>query len=78
MSSILGQLPLAVYPLSLGLIATSSLAFGNVGLGVAGPLPIIRDQLGPSALSARAKVRVWNLFFASAGVSDGGLRVSPS
>ncbi|KAK2055613.1 hypothetical protein LY76DRAFT_595902 [Colletotrichum caudatum] len=58
-----GRAPPATYALGAGLVVTSSLLFGNVGLSLAGPLPIVRDQLGTSSLSAKQKVRVWRLFF---------------
>ncbi|EFQ31293.1 uncharacterized protein GLRG_06437 [Colletotrichum graminicola M1.001] len=58
-----GRAPPATYALGAGLIVTSSLFFGNVGLSLVGPLPIVRDQLGTSSLSAKQKVRVWRLFF---------------
>ncbi|WQF84612.1 Putative anthrone oxygenase [Colletotrichum destructivum] len=58
-----GRAPPAACALGAGLVVTSSLLFGNVGLTLTGPLPIIRDQLGTSSLSAKQKVRVWRLFF---------------
>ncbi|KAK6213682.1 hypothetical protein QIS74_09684 [Colletotrichum tabaci] len=58
-----GRAPPAACALGAGLVVTSSLLFGNVGLTLTGPLPIIRDQLGTSSLSAKQKVRIWRLFF---------------
>ncbi|KZL86300.1 hypothetical protein CI238_09159, partial [Colletotrichum incanum] len=58
-----GRAPPATWALGAGLVVTSSLLFGNIGLTLTGPLPIIRDQLGTSSLSAKQKVRVWRLFF---------------
>ncbi|GKT63215.1 hypothetical protein ColTof4_05196 [Colletotrichum tofieldiae] len=58
-----GRAPPATCALGAGLVVTSSLLFGNIGLTLTGPLPIIRDQLGTSSLSAKQKVRVWRLFF---------------
>lgn len=61
--------PLALYPLGAGLLITSSMFFGNIGLTLTGPLPIIKEQIGVSTLSAKQKVRVWRLFFDAATVS---------
>ncbi|KAK1985042.1 hypothetical protein LZ30DRAFT_542725, partial [Colletotrichum cereale] len=68
-----GRLPPATYALGAGLVVTSSLLFGNVGLTLVGPLPLVKDQLGTSSLSAKQKVRVWRLFFDEAtAISAGG------
>ncbi|OAQ58533.1 hypothetical protein VFPPC_11282 [Pochonia chlamydosporia 170] len=63
MSRFINTIPTAAYPLSLGLLVTSSLLFGNVGLSLCGPLPIIKDEIGSSQLTTRSRVRVWKLFF---------------
>ncbi|OHW96221.1 hypothetical protein CSPAE12_05105 [Colletotrichum incanum] len=66
-----GRAPPATWALGAGLVVTSSLLFGNIGLTLTGPLPIIRDQLGTSSLSAKQKVRVWRLFFDEATAIPG-------
>lgn len=63
------QIPTVVYPLAVGLFASSGVFFGNLGLTLAGPMPIIKDELGESTLSMRQKLTVWRLFFDKAGVS---------
>ncbi|ORY29333.1 hypothetical protein BCR39DRAFT_532388 [Naematelia encephala] len=62
------SLPLAVYPLGITLLTTSSMVYGNVGLSLVGPVPIITETLGQSTLSPKQKVRVWSLFFKAAAV----------
>jgi hypothetical protein len=66
LASQLTQLPPSSYALGLGLLITSPILFGNVGLSLCGPLPIIHDSLGPSHLSKKAKLRVWTLFYNAA------------
>ncbi|KAH8879497.1 hypothetical protein GQ53DRAFT_800194 [Thozetella sp. PMI_491] len=63
MATIFPSIPAAAYPLGLGLLTTSSLFFGNIGLSLVGPIPIIKEQLGTSELSTKARVRMWRLFF---------------
>ncbi|OHE98147.1 hypothetical protein CORC01_06515 [Colletotrichum orchidophilum] len=58
-----GKASPATYALGTGLLVTSSLFFGNIGLSLTGPLPIIRDQLGACTLSSKQKIKVWRLFF---------------
>ncbi|TVY78503.1 hypothetical protein LSUE1_G005938 [Lachnellula suecica] len=53
----------AIIPLGLGLLATSSMFFGNIGLSLCGPLPIISEQIGASGLTTSQRIRVWRLFF---------------
>ncbi|RSH92975.1 hypothetical protein EHS25_008423 [Saitozyma podzolica] len=59
----LSHVPTVTYPLAAGLVTTSSILFGNVGLSLVGPLPIIRGRLGTHNLDAKQRVRVWKLFF---------------
>ncbi|GFZ45537.1 hypothetical protein JCM24511_03263 [Saitozyma sp. JCM 24511] len=59
----LSHVPTVAYPLAAGLVTTSSILFGNVGLSLVGPLPIIRGRLGAHNLDAKQRVRVWKLFF---------------
>ncbi|KAH8657948.1 hypothetical protein BX600DRAFT_439127 [Xylariales sp. PMI_506] len=66
MAVFLNHVPLSAYPLGVGLLVTSSLFYGNVGLSLVGPLPIIKEEIGSSQLSPRAKLRVWKLFFDAA------------
>lgn len=75
----LAHVPTVAYPLAAGLITTSSILFGNVGLSLVGPLPIIRGRLGAHNLDAKQRVRVWKLFFDGAAVSLvlPGLRCQP-
>ncbi|KAH8816610.1 hypothetical protein F5884DRAFT_228439 [Xylogone sp. PMI_703] len=63
MSTILNSVPYGAYPLGLGLLATSSMFFGNIGLSLTGPLPIIKGQLGETGLSGKQKLRIWQAFF---------------
>jgi hypothetical protein len=65
----LSHVPTVTYPLAAGLVTTSSILFGNVGLSLVGPLPIIRGRLGTHNLDAKQRVRVWKLFFDGAAVS---------
>ncbi|KAI3554433.1 hypothetical protein CABS03_07696 [Colletotrichum abscissum] len=65
-----GKASPATYALGSGLLVTSSLFFGNIGLSLTGPLPIIRDQLGACTLSSKQKIKVWRLFFDEASVSE--------
>ncbi|VUC26328.1 unnamed protein product [Clonostachys rosea] len=58
--------PHALYPLGAGLLITSSMLFGNIGLSLAGPLPIITEKLGDSTLGTKQKIRVWRLFYDAA------------
>lgn len=44
--------------------------FGNIGLSLAGPLPIITEKLGDSTLGTKQKIRVWRLFYDAATVSS--------
>ena len=69
MTTVLQSIPLAAFPLLGGLLVTSSLFFGNIGLSLVGPLPIIQDQIGTSQLSNRSRLHVWRLFFDEASVS---------
>jgi hypothetical protein len=72
MSDLLSHLthvPSVTYPLAAGLLTTSSILFGNIGLSLVGPLPIIRGRLGAHRLDAKQRVRVWKLFFDGAMVS---------
>lgn len=69
----LSALPTPAYPLAVGLFANSLLFFGNVGLGLAGPVPITRGHLAGSEttkLGAKQKVALWNVFYDSAKVSQ--------
>lgn len=63
------QIPAVVYPLAVGLFASSGVFFGNLGLTLAGPMPIIKEELGDSTLSTRQRLTIWRLFFDKAGVS---------
>lgn len=69
MSAIVNSIPLAAYPLGLGLLTTSSIFFGNIGLTLTGPLPIIKGELGETGLNGKQKLRVWQAFFDEATVS---------
>ena len=69
MAAIVNSIPLAAYPLGLGLLTTSSIFFGNIGLTLTGPLPIIKGELGETGLSGKQKLRVWQAFFDEATVS---------
>ena len=68
MASFFSHIPTPAYPLGAGLFVTSSLFFGNLGLALAGPLPIIKEELGTSGLNPRSKLRIWKLFFDAATV----------
>ncbi|KUJ07073.1 DUF1772-domain-containing protein [Mollisia scopiformis] len=59
------MIPTAAWPLGLGLLVTSPILFGNVGLSLVGPVPIIKEEIGTSRLSKQDKVRIWSLFFNS-------------
>ncbi|KAJ9138444.1 hypothetical protein NKR23_g8444 [Pleurostoma richardsiae] len=59
----LQNIPLAAYPLGAGLLVTSSFLFGNVGLSLVGPLPIIKGEIGTIELSTKSRLRIWRLFF---------------
>jgi hypothetical protein len=59
----------ATYPLAGSLFLTSSMLFGNVGLSLAGPIPIIKGTIGDITLTPEQKVRAWALFFKRAAVS---------
>lgn len=72
MSAIFNGVPYGAYPLGLGLLTTSSMFFGNIGLSLTGPLPIIKGQLGETGLNGKQKLRVWQAFFDEATV-----RVTP-
>ncbi|KAI9732952.1 MAG: hypothetical protein M1818_007385 [Claussenomyces sp. TS43310] len=63
MSVIANSIPHAVYPLGLGLLTTSSIFFGNIGLSLAGPLPIIKGELGEMGLNGKQKLGIWQAFF---------------
>ena len=63
------QIPAAVYPLAVGLFASSGVFFGNLGLTLAGPMPLIKGELGETTLTPRQKLTVWKLFFDGAAVS---------
>jgi hypothetical protein len=41
----------------------TSMLFGNLGLTLTGPLPIVKEQLDASTLSAKQKGVFWRLFF---------------
>ncbi|KAF2664359.1 DUF1772-domain-containing protein [Microthyrium microscopicum] len=60
------SIPLAAWPIGIGFFVTTPLLFGNIGLSLIGPLPIITEQLGTSGLTKKDKVRVWALFFKAA------------
>jgi hypothetical protein len=64
----LSTLPPTTWPLTASFLITTPILWGNVGLSLCGPLPIIKEELGPSGLSKKDKVRVWALFFKRAGV----------
>jgi hypothetical protein len=51
----LSHVPTVTYPLAAGLVTTSSILFGNVGLSLVGPLPIIRGRLGTHNLDAKQR-----------------------
>lgn len=70
MSSIIAQIPTAAFPLAAGLFVNCGLFFGNVGLSLCGPLPIIKGDLGPNLLTNKQKLRTWTLFFDKAAVSS--------
>ncbi|KAK9311848.1 hypothetical protein V1522DRAFT_437673 [Lipomyces starkeyi] len=53
MSAIVNSIPHAVYPLGLGLLTTSSIFFGNIGLG----------ELGEIGLNGKQKLGIWQAFF---------------
>jgi hypothetical protein len=69
MSAIVNSIPHAVYPLGLCLLTTSSIFFGNIGLSLTGPLPIIKGELGEIGLNGKQKLGIWRAFFDEAGVS---------
>lgn len=71
MSDTLSQIPIAAYPLAVGLFANSGVFFGTLGLTLAGPVPIIKGELGASTLSVQQKVAIWRMFFDSAAVGFG-------
>jgi hypothetical protein len=64
----LDTVPTAAWPLGVGLLVTSPLLFGNVGLSLVGPMPIVKEEIGASRLSKKDKVRIWSLFFNGATV----------
>lgn len=68
MSAILSLTPYAVYPLSVGLLTTSSILFGNIGCSLTGPLPIIKGELGNVKLNGKQKLGIWEAFFDEAAV----------
>lgn len=78
MTTTLQSIPLAAFPLFGGLLVTSSLFFGNIGLSLVGPLPIIQDQIGASQLSNRSRLHVWRLFFDEASVGYPDTVASPT
>lgn len=63
------MVPSAAWPLGVGLLINSSTLFGNVGAGLVGAVPIAREQLGPTGMGEKHKVRMWKLFFNAAAVS---------
>lgn len=69
MSTIINSIPHAAYPLGLGLLTTSSMFFGNIGLSLTGPMPIIKGKLGEIGLNGKQKLRIWQAFFDEAAVS---------
>ncbi|QDS69609.1 hypothetical protein FKW77_008746 [Venturia effusa] len=62
-SSQIATVPTTAWPLTLGLLSTSPLLFGNIGLSICGPMPIITEKIAPSELSKKDKLRIWTLFF---------------
>lgn len=66
-------IPLVAWPLGAGLLVNTSVFFGIGGIGVLGPVAIVREKLGKTDLSAKDKVRVWSLFFKRAAVSGSGV-----
>ncbi|KAJ8098065.1 hypothetical protein POJ06DRAFT_297156 [Lipomyces tetrasporus] len=58
MSAIVNSIPHAAYPLGLGLLTTSSIFFGNIGLSLTGPLPIIKGELGEIGLNGKQKLGI--------------------
>jgi len=70
MSTIISSIPHAAYPLGLGLLTTSSILFGNIGLSLTGPLPIVKGQLGHVELNGKQKLGIWKAFFDEAAVSS--------
>lgn len=68
MSSITDAVPKVIYPQGVGLLATSLLFFGNIGLSLCGPVPIIKDEIGTTYLTTKSRVRVWKVFFDKAAV----------
>jgi hypothetical protein len=69
MSAIVSSIPPAVYPLGVGLLTTSSIFFGNIGLSLTGPLPIIKGEIGEIELNGKQKLGIWQAFFDEAAVS---------
>ena len=68
LQSSLALVPNVAWPLGVGLLITSPLFFGNIGLSLVGPLPIIKEEIGASELSKKDKLRIWALFFKAATV----------
>lgn len=66
MTAFVQNIPFAAYPLGAGLLVTSSLFFGNVGLSLAGPVPIIKGEIGTANLNAKSRLQLWRLFFDAA------------
>jgi len=56
-------------PITASLVASSILLFGNGVLELGGPVPLIRDKLGPLDLRPKDKVRIWAAYFRRVGVS---------
>lgn len=69
-SHVFANLPPVAYPLAAGLLCTSPMLFGNVGLSLVGPIPMIKGQLGSIHLDGKQRVRMWSLFFSGAAVGS--------
>lgn len=69
--SVIGHLrmiPSAAWPLGVGLLVNSAILFGNVGVDLAGAVPISREKLGKTDLRPKDNVRIWSLFYKTAAV----------
>lgn len=65
----LSLVPLAAWPLGVGLLVNSSVFFGMLQVGALGPVTLAREKLGKTGLDTKAKVRLWALFYKRAAVS---------
>ena len=56
-------------PLTVSLVSSSLLLFGNGILEIVGPVPIIRNKDSPLSLSPKQKVQIWATYFRGVAVS---------